>query len=82
MQQTEAAAPPTNPTGGPETLTGACPGLPRRRGRRAHAATTVHASLPLRPVTVIDGDGQPRIRLVVDLPEPTDRPIELQKRAI
>lgn len=65
MRQNEA---PPGQTGEPETQYGLCPGLPRRRSRRAHASTTVHSALSLRPVTVTDSSGQPQVRLVVDRP--------------
>jgi hypothetical protein len=64
MRQKEACPP--DPTEEPESQHGFCPGLPRRRSRRAHASTTVHSALALRPVTVTDGNGQPQVRLVVD----------------
>ncbi len=64
MRQTEAR--PSIQTGEPENQRGFCPGLPRRRSRRAHASTTVHSALSLRPITVTDGSGQPQVRLVVD----------------
>jgi hypothetical protein len=65
MRQTKAA--PGQPRE-PENQYGLCPGLPRRRSRRAHASTTVHSALSLRPVTVTDSSGQPQVRLVVDEP--------------
>jgi hypothetical protein len=66
MRQTEAAL---GQIPEPETQHGLCPGLPRRRSRRAHASTTVHSALSLRPVTVTDSSGQPQVRLVVDQSE-------------
>ena len=80
MQHPQAR--PSNQTGEPENHRGCCPGGPRRRSPRAHASTTVHSALPLRLVTVVDGDGQPQVRLVVDRAEPADGAIELQKRAV
>jgi len=65
MRQNEA---PPGQTRDPETQYGLCRGLPRRRSRRAHASTTVHSALSLRPVTVTDSSGQPQVRLVVDEP--------------
>jgi hypothetical protein len=64
MRQKEAR--PSAQTGEPEPQRGFCPGLPRRRSRRAHASTTVHSALTLRPITVTGSDGQPQVRLVVD----------------
>jgi hypothetical protein len=64
MRQREAR--PSAQAGEPENQQGFCPGLPRRRSRRAHASTTVHSALSLRPVTVTDSSGQPQVRLVVD----------------
>jgi hypothetical protein len=66
MRQTKAVP---GQTREPENQIGLCPGLPRRRSRRAHASTTVHSALALRPVTVTDSSGQPQVRLVVDGPE-------------
>jgi len=66
MRQTKAAL---GQTQEPENQYGLCPGLPRRRSRRAHASTTVHSALSLRSVTVTDSSGQPQVRLVVDGPE-------------
>lgn len=80
MRQTEAS--PSTPTGEPENRRSCCPAWPRRRSPRAHASTTVHAALPLRLVTLADGNGQPQVRLMVDRAEPADRVIELQKRAV
>lgn len=80
MRQTEAS--PSIQTGEPENHRGCCPGWPRRRPPRAHAGTTVHSALPLRLVTMVDGSGQPQVRLMVDQAEPADRAIELQKRAV
>jgi hypothetical protein len=71
MRQREAR--PSAKTAEPETQRGFCPGLPRRRSRRAHASTTVHSALALRPVTVTDGNGQPQVRLVV-AGDPTTEP--------
>jgi hypothetical protein len=65
MRQNEA---PPGQTREPETQYGLCPGLPRRRSRRAHSSTMVHSALSLRPVTVTDSSGQPQVRLVVDGP--------------
>lgn len=65
MRQNEA---PSGQTREPETQYGVCPGLPRRRSRRAHSSTMVHSALSLRPVTVTDSSGQPQVRLVVDEP--------------
>ncbi len=65
MRQNKA---PPGQTREPETQYGSCPGLPPRRSRRAHASTTVHSTLSLRPVTVTDSSGQPQVRLVVDGP--------------
>ena len=64
MRQIKAS--PSARTEEPESRPGFCPGLPRRRSRRAHASTTVHSALALRPVTVTDDRGQPQVRLVVD----------------
>jgi hypothetical protein len=70
MRQTQASPP--LPTAEADTQRGFCPGLPRRRSRRAHASTTVHSALALRPVTVTDGSGQPQVRLVVDDTAPAE----------
>jgi len=73
MRQREArSTAQTAQAGEPESPHGVCPGLPRRRSRRAHASTTVHSALSLRPVTVTDGNGQPQVRLVVDGAETTE----------
>jgi hypothetical protein len=70
MRQTQAR--PSNQIAEPETQRGFCPGLPRRRSRRAHASTTVHSALSLRSVTVTDGSGEPQVRLVVDDTTPAE----------
>jgi hypothetical protein len=70
MRQTQAR--PSIQTAEAENQRGFCPGLPRRRSRRAHASTTVHSALALRPVTVTDGSGEPQVRLVVDDTAPAD----------
>jgi hypothetical protein len=80
MGQSETRPPSQN--GEPENCRGHCPGLRRRRSPRAHASTTVLSALPLRLVTVMDGNGQPQVRLMVDRPDAADPAIELQKRAI
>jgi len=70
MRQTQARPPLQTAEADPQR--GFCPGLPRRRSRRAHASTTVHSALALRPVTVTDGSGQPQVRLVVDDTAPAE----------
>jgi hypothetical protein len=80
LRPSSQAGEPESVAAEPENARACCSGRPRRR---SHASTTGHARLPLRLVTLLDGHGQPQLRLmVVQDPPVAAPPIALQKRAI